>query len=138
MTEPTGAPGRPLDGAEFFVTDSPPDGGSGATSRAAGFYLSREALATELENLKNLRERISSQVDQARPMWSIVSPGHDPASMRNTDASNNSGNFYQKHLLKESAYLDSFIHKMAEALGTHEANDQQAGTDVKQTGQGQI
>ncbi|WP_328606707.1 hypothetical protein OG943_43575 [Amycolatopsis sp. NBC_00345] len=138
MTEPTGAPGKPLGGAEFFVIDSPPDGGGGAASGAAGFHLSRDALATELANLKNLRERISSQVDEARPMWSIVPPGQDPASMRNTDASNNSGNFYHGHLLKESAYLDSFIHKMAEALGTHEANDQQASTDAKQAGQGPI
>lgn len=64
-------------------------------------------------------------------MWSIVPSGQDPASKRNKDASNNSGNFYLNYLLRQSAFLQGFIAKMTEALGTHEGNDRQSGTDVQ-------
>ncbi len=129
-----------LTGANFFLTDGPAGGGgaSGGGGGAPGFYLSKDAMTAELTNLQNLQKRIDKQIDAARPMWSITPPGQDPASLRNTDASNNSGNYYRGHLLRQSAYLDSIIQKMKDALGIHTAHDEQAGHDVNQAGQGPI
>lgn len=131
----TGAIGM-LTGASFFVADGPAGGGGASGGGGApGFYLSKDAMAAELANLQNLQKRIDKQIDAARPMWSIVPPGQDPASLRNTDASNNSGNHYRGHLQRQSAYLDSIIQKMKDALGIHEAHDEQSGKDIKQAGQ---
>ncbi|MEC3980850.1 hypothetical protein [Amycolatopsis sp. H20-H5] len=93
-------------------------------------------MTTELGNLKTLRARIEDQLRNAIPMWTIQSPGQDPASLRNTDANNTSGNYYRGHLMRESAYLSSVIQKMDDALGIHEANDRQAGNDLNQAGGG--
>jgi hypothetical protein len=125
----------------FFLSDGPTGGGGGGASGgsgAAGFYLSSDAMTTELGNLKKLRTRIDIQLDRSRPMWSIVSPGQDPASLRNTSASNNSGDFYRGHLLRQSAYLGTVIQKMENALGIHESNNEQASTDITQTGKDPI
>ncbi|WP_158684565.1 hypothetical protein [Amycolatopsis orientalis] len=129
----TGAIGM-LTGASFFVADGQAGGASGGGG-APGFYLSKDAMTAELTNLQKLQERIKGQLEAARPMWSILSPGQDPASLRNTDASNNSGYHYRDHLLRQSAYLNSIIQKMQDALGIHEAHDEQAGKDIKQAGQ---
>ncbi|WP_329072054.1 PE domain-containing protein [Amycolatopsis sp. NBC_01480] len=137
MTEQTGAPSRPLGDADFFAPGSQP-GGSATPGAAAGFRLSREAMTAELGNLQKLRTRIDAQLDAAVPMWSIISPGQDPASLRNAAASNKSGDFYRGHLVRESTYLSTVINKMRAALGIHETTDQQAGTAVNQAGQGPI
>jgi hypothetical protein len=127
--------GGVLSGANFFLTDSPTGGGgSAASGGSAGFCLSRDAMTDELGNLKRLRDRIDAQLDLSRPMWSIISPGQDPASLRNTEASNSSGNFYRGHLLRQSAYLGTVIQKIEDALGIHESNNEQATKDIKQTG----
>jgi hypothetical protein len=125
----------------FFLSDGPTGGGGGgasAGSGAAGFYLSRDAMTAELENLKRLRDRIDAQLDLSRPMWTIISPGQDPASLRNTDASNNSGIFYRGHLLRQGSYLGTVIQKMEDALGIYQANDEQVSKDIKQPSQGPI
>ncbi|PKV92932.1 hypothetical protein ATK30_3764 [Amycolatopsis echigonensis] len=132
----TGAIGM-LTGASFFVADGPAGGGGASGGGGApGFYLSKEAMTAELTNLQNLQTRIDSQIEKAVPMWSIVPPGKDPASLRNTDASNNSGNYYRGHLMRQSAYLGSVIQKMKDALGIHDAHDQQAGKDITKQGEG--
>ncbi|MBB1152479.1 hypothetical protein [Amycolatopsis dendrobii] len=132
----TGAIGM-LTGASFFVADGSPGGGgaSGGGGGAPGFYLSKDAMTAELTNLKKLQARIEAQINNARPMWSITPPGQDPASLRNTDASNNSGNLYQGHLTRQSAYLGTVIQKMEDALGIHSSHDEQAGHDINQAGQ---
>lgn len=125
-----------LTGASFFVADGPAGGGASGGGSAPGFYLSKDAMTAELGNLKKLRARIDAQLNAAVPMWSIVSPGQDPASLRNTNASNNSGNSYRSHLVRQSAYLGTVTQKMEEALGIHDAHDQQAGQDLNKQGEG--
>ncbi|MGV9292711.1 hypothetical protein [Amycolatopsis sp. NPDC003676] len=128
-----------LAGARFFLADGTSRTGGGSSGGGApGFYLSKDAMAAELKNLQNLRTRIDSQIEKAVPMWTITPPGKDPASLRNTDASNNSGNYYRGHMMRQSAYLGSIIQKMKDALGIHDAHDQQAGRDIGQQGEGRF
>jgi hypothetical protein len=131
--------GRALGGMNFFLSDGSTGGGGGGASSgsgAAGFYLSREAMTTELGNLKRLGDRIHAQLQAAIPMWTIQSPGQDPASLRNTSASNISGDHYRGHLMRQNAYLGTIITKMEQALGIHAANNEQASKDIGAQGGG--
>ncbi|MBB4683955.1 hypothetical protein [Amycolatopsis jiangsuensis] len=107
-------------------------GGGGASGGSAGgaFALDRDAMTTELANLKKLQRRIGDQRDHAAPMWSIQSPGNDPASLRNTEASNNSGLAYRDSLTRQYDFVGFFIAKIEKALGIHEENDEQAAQTV--------
>src|SRR3981081_1684439 len=77
----------PFSGLNFFLAD-------GSGSGGAGFTMSKEQMTVEMGRLEQLRYRIETQRLNARPMANIVSPGLDPASLRNTDACNNSGRYY--------------------------------------------
>ncbi|QRP48089.1 hypothetical protein [Amycolatopsis sp. FDAARGOS 1241] len=123
-------------GATTFVVSDGAGGSTSGTSASGGFYLSRDAMTAELANLKQLQDRITSQVRKALPMWSIQSPGQDPASLRNTVASNNSGNLYHDHLIRQGEYLGVIIAKMESALGMHQANDEQARQAINAQGSG--
>lgn len=120
-----------LAGVNFFVA-----GDLNAAGSAGGFTLSREDMTTELENLRLLRDRVREQRRAAAPMWSIASPGQDPASLRNTKASNNSGNCYGDYLDRQSRFLDTIIGKMQTALGITTQHDEQAGVDIGKVGGG--
>ena len=125
-----------MEGMNFIVSDGPAVGGGAAVGGAApgeggGFVMSRDEMDAQLKRLQQLRERIKIQLQHAVPLWTIESPGQDPASLRNTEAANNSGNYYRGHLLRQSGYLSTIIEKMQDALGIIEETDEQAGVDVK-------
>jgi hypothetical protein len=118
---------KALGAANFVVADG---GGSSAGAGGAGFSLSRDDMTAELGNLRKLADRITLQLEASQPMWSIQSPGKDPASLRNTDASNKSGLAYRDFLTRQSRFVAVIIDKMEKALGMHTANDQQAAQTV--------
>ncbi|MFF4599450.1 PE domain-containing protein [Amycolatopsis sp. NPDC001319] len=93
-------------------------------------------MTTELANLQQLQRRIADQLRAAVPMWSIQSPGNDPASLRNTDASNKSGRAYQDALIRQRDFVGVFIGKIQTALGIYGAKDEQAAQDVSAAGDG--
>lgn len=129
-----------LDDMNFFVSDTPTGGGGAAGGAAlggtSGFMMSRDEMDTELKRLEDLRRRIEDQIQAAAPLWSIQSPGQGPASLRNTEAANNSGQYYRGHLLRQSGYLSTIITKMQNALGIVEETDAQAGKDIVKQGAG--
>ncbi|MET7993099.1 hypothetical protein ABZU76_19610 [Amycolatopsis sp. NPDC005232] len=139
-----GAPGVPASGLNFVVTGGPASAGGGAASGAGaaatsgGFYLSPEDLKAELQNLEKLSKRIDDQLRNALPLWTIQSPGQDPASLRNTKASNTSGDYYRGHLSRQKSYVDQIIEQMQKALGIHVENDVQTGVDIKKQGEGHL
>ncbi|RJQ86822.1 hypothetical protein [Amycolatopsis panacis] len=114
------------------------EGGGGASGGPTGgaFTLDRDAMSTELSNLKKLQDRIAAQIGKAAPMWSIQSPGNDPASLRNTEASNKSGLAYCDALTRQRDFVGVFITKIEKALGLHETNDEQAAQTVNLKGDG--
>ncbi|MFF0146539.1 hypothetical protein ATK36_0705 [Amycolatopsis sulphurea] len=118
-----------LNAAKFVVAG---EGAGGVSSGSTGgaFTLDRDAMTTELDNLKKLQRRIADQLNGAVAMWSIQSPGNDPASLRNTDASNKSGLAYRDTLTRQRDFVGVFIAKIETALGIHEANDEQAAQTV--------
>lgn len=135
-----GVPGASVSELNFIVTGDPASaGGGGASAGGAGgggFRLSPDDLKAELENLKKLSRRIDDQLRNAVPLWTIQSPGQDPASLRNTKASNTSGDYYRGHLSRQKSYADQIIQQMQKALGIHEGNDVQMSADIKTQGEG--
>jgi hypothetical protein len=119
-----------LNAARFVVAGEGGGGASGGGSAGGGFTLDRDAMTTELGNLKKLQDRIADQLRAAVPMWSIQSPGNDPASQRNTAACNNSGLAYQNALVRQRDFVGVFIGKIEKALGIHESSDEQAAHTV--------
>ncbi|MBB4684647.1 hypothetical protein [Amycolatopsis jiangsuensis] len=122
--------------AATFVVAGAGGGGASGGSGGGAFTLDRDAMTAELTNLKKLKDRIAAQIDRAAPMWSIQSPGNDPASLRNTDASNRSGLAYRDALVRKRDFVGVFIEKIEKALGIHEANDEQAAQTVNTKGDG--
>ncbi|MYW92410.1 hypothetical protein G3I59_17800 [Amycolatopsis rubida] len=123
--------------AAMFVVSGEGGGGAGGGGSAGGaFSLDRDAMTAELANLQKLHRQISDLLREAVPMWSIQSPGNDPASLRNTDASNKSGTAYRDSLVKQRDFVSVFIGKIQSALGIHEDNDQQAAQTVSVKGNG--
>ncbi|MFI5611079.1 hypothetical protein [Amycolatopsis sp. NPDC051903] len=125
-----------LSAARFVVAGEGGGGAAGGGSAGGAFALDRDAMTAELANLQKLQRRIAAQLNEAVPMWSIQSPGNDPASLRNTDASNKSGLAYQQSLTKQHDFVSVFIGKIQTALGIHVDNDEQAAHTVKATGDG--
>ncbi|WIX83299.1 hypothetical protein QRX50_22330 [Amycolatopsis carbonis] len=125
-----------LNAARFVVAGEGGGGAPGGGSAGGAFALDRDAMTTELGNLKKLQDRIADQLYQARPLWSIQSPGNDPASLRNTAACNKSGVAYQEALKRQRDFVGVFIGKMEKALGIHEASDEQAAQTVNSKGDG--
>ncbi|WP_147397387.1 hypothetical protein [Amycolatopsis panacis] len=125
-----------LNAAKFVVADAGSGGASGGGSAGGAFTLDRDAMTTELGNLRKLRGRIQDQLSAAAPMWSIQSPGNDPASLRNTDACNKSGLAYRDSLVRQRDFVGIFIEKIEKALGLHETNDEQAAHTVNAKGDG--
>lgn len=136
------APGASVSKLNFVVTGDPTSAGGGgasggeAVAGGGGFHLSPDDLKAELENLKKLSRRIDDQLRNAVPLWTIQSPGQDPASLRNTKASNTSGDYYRGHLSRQKSYADQIIQQMEKALGIHEGNDVQMSADIKTQGGG--
>ena len=124
-----------VNAAKFVVAGEGAGGASGG-SAAGAFTLDRDAMTTELANLRNLQRRIADQLYKAVPMWSIQSPGQDPASLRNTAASNKSGEAYRDFLTRQNDFATAIIGKMETALGMHTANDEQAAHTVNTQGDG--
>lgn len=125
-----------LAGMNFIVSDTPAGGGAaGAMPGAGGFVMGRDEMDAQLTRLQELRRRIDQQQREAVPLWTIQSPGEDPASLRNTEAANNSGRYYLGHLQRQSGYVSTIIEKMQRALGVLGEADEQAGKDIaKQDG----
>lgn len=126
-----------LNAAKFVVADAGSGGASGGEVGGGAFTLDRDAMTSELDNLRKLKDRVDKQVEMSRPMWSIQSPGTDPASLRNTDASNKSGLSYREFLLKQSRSFAVIIGKIETALGMHSANDDQAAQAVNTQANGE-
>ncbi|WP_432850838.1 hypothetical protein ACQPXB_09120 [Amycolatopsis sp. CA-161197] len=124
-----------VNAAKFVVAGGGGGGASGGSASGA-FALDRDAMTTELGNLQKLKDRIDKQQEVCRPMWSIESPGKDPASLRNTDASNKSGLAYRDFLSQQSRFVGVIIGKIETALGMHTANDEQAAHSVTIQGDG--
>jgi hypothetical protein len=122
--------------AAKFVVAGGGGGGASGGSAAGAFTLDRDAMTTELANLRDLQGRIERQLSKAVPMWSIESPGQDPASLRNTAASNKSGAAYRDFLTRQSNFAKVIIGKMETALGIHTANDEQAAQTISTQGDG--
>ncbi|MFC3450740.1 hypothetical protein [Amycolatopsis speibonae] len=120
-----------LPGLNFFVADD-----LNAAGSAGGFSLSRDEMTAELENLRRLHDRIEAQRERAAPLWSIVSPGSDPASVRNTNASNTSGTSYGEHLARQSQFVATIIGKIQTALGITQQHDEQAAAEIGNVGGG--
>ncbi|MEV8613140.1 PE domain-containing protein [Amycolatopsis sp. NPDC051373] len=125
-----------LKAARFVVAGEGGGGAAGGGSAAGAFALDRDAMTAELGNLKKLQDRISDQLRVAVPMWSIQSPGNDPASLRNTAACNKSGLAYQDALVRQRDFVGVFIGKIEEALGIYESSDEQAAQTVNTQGDG--
>jgi hypothetical protein len=130
------APGGFFEQVRFWVTDRP--GGGGAPAAGQGYAMSTEEMTTELGKLERLWENIEVQKEKAKPMASIVSPGLDQASLRNTEACNTSGRYYLGHLDRQSQYLGTIIDKMHTALGITGRNDEQVAEDVTNQSGGHI
>ncbi|MEV6904210.1 hypothetical protein [Amycolatopsis sp. NPDC051372] len=124
-----------VNAARFVVTGGGGGGASGGSATGA-FTLDRASMTSELANLRDLLDRITVQRNKARPMWSIESPGNDPASLRNTEASNKSGLAYLDFLTKQHDFVTVIIGKIETALGMHTANDEQAAQTVNVQGNG--
>ncbi|MFF0144673.1 hypothetical protein ATK36_3147 [Amycolatopsis sulphurea] len=122
--------------AGMFVVAGEEGGGASGGSPGGAFTMDRDAMTRELENLKKLRDRVNMQLRNAAPMWSIQSPGNDPASLRNTDASNKSGLAYRDSLVRQRDFVGVFIEKIEKALGLHTTNDGQAAQTVNTKGDG--
>ncbi|WP_410655222.1 hypothetical protein [Amycolatopsis sp. lyj-112] len=131
MAEQNTIGGDFMAGLNFFVSDDLNRAGS-----AGGFTLSHEDMAAELENLRRLHNRIEIQRRRAAPLWSIVSPGSDPASVRNTTASNASGESYDDLLTQQSQFVATIIGKIETALGMTQRHEEQAAAEIGNVGGG--
>jgi hypothetical protein len=124
-----------LSGLNFWVTDNPADGGGApaAPPTAGGFAMSRDEMEAMLTKAEGTQRLIESQRDAVQRLGQVSPPAHDDASVRFTNAANDSGRYYIGHLMVQANYYRELINKIRQALGITVDNDQQAGKSVPNT-----
>ncbi len=132
MTAPGGAI---FSGLGFWATDTP----SGASRPAGGqgFAMSSSEMRAMLKKAEDQRQGIEQQRINAQILSQAISPAEEPVSLQAVDGPNGvneTGRYYEGHLMYQYNYLSELILRLRGALGITEAADQQAAESTKKRG----
>ncbi|WP_051165956.1 hypothetical protein [Amycolatopsis orientalis] len=146
MSQPAQKPGW-LDGLYFNIGDAFAAGDAagaamsgGGSPGGQGFTMSRDDAMAMLKIAKSVRADFRDMRDDAENLTQLTSPADEPSSNGYNKLLVNEGEpkgvfvTGKEQVHREYAYADELVKRLEKALGITELSDEQAATDVKNTG----